>query len=481
MSRSDNIQHSVGRRGRRRDPFRTAGGGANAGPRKVQRRVGFAVGALLLAGLGYGTLVMGEGETAELAIDGGERERLKAATNRSPSDTETFSDLNTQVQGLAETVDTLTTEKGELLDEVRKLRGEITATDNLGTDVELVMKELLGLREEIQDLRSRPIGPTTPTGRAGVAREGRDAGGRLPVPPNAGIVGVSGNRRPVIATAQGVAPGQPANMDDNGAGGLLRRRTQQVIALASDAGAEVASETEKLIKGGLTEADEPGVYRTADYVPPNAYAPARIMVAVDAATGKEAQADPLAASFMLTGPARHVVLDGEVQTTDLTGCIVNGAARGDLSTERVFVKLARMTCPLPGGEVAVTEVQGHVTQLGKAGVRGRVVSRVSTQLDNAAIAGALSGLGNALGGVGRGGIGIGSGGGVIQEVPNAGELAIAAGGGATAGAADRLAEYYINQAESIQPVVAMPAGADVELVFMSGFLARPSGFSERKP
>ena len=478
---SGDVPARAARLGRtRRDPFRQAGGGANAGARRLQKRIGLSVAALLMAGVAYGAFVMDDGPTDAVQVSGGERERLKAATNRRPSDMETFSDLNTQVQGLAGAFEEMKAERDALTAELRRLNGEVVANDSLGEDIDLVMKELLALRDEMQDFRSRPTGSTTPTGRvAGVAGEGALSDGRMPTPPGAGIIGRSGPGQAVPAGYRTSAYGPSGST--GAVGDTFRRRTQQVIALASDAGAQIADATEKRIKGGLTEADEPGVYRTSDYVPPNAYAPAKIMVAVDAGTGKEAQADPLAASFMITGAARHVVYDGEVQTTDLTGCIVNGAARGDLSTERVFVKLARMTCPLPGGEVAVTEVQGHVTQLGKAGVRGRVVSRVSTQLDNAAIAGALSGLGSALGGVGRGGIGVGSGGGVIQEVPNSSELAIAAGGGATAGAADRLAEYYINQAESIQPVVAMPAGAQVELVFMSGFLARPSGFSENQP
>src|SRR3546814_17262586 len=47
-------------------------------------------------------------------------------------------------------------------------------------------------------------------------------------------------------------------------------------------------------------------------------------------------------------------------TTDITGCLVNGAARGDLSAEKVYVKLVRMTCAQPGGRFAVWVVIGSV-------------------------------------------------------------------------------------------------------------------------
>ena len=84
-----------------------------------------------------------------------------------------------------------------------------------------------------------------------------------------------------------------------------------------------------------------------------------------------------AMSSSVKPPARSVVQNGRVLTTRLEGCVVSGAARGDLSSEKVYVKLARMTCDQPGGRVAVSEVKGFISFAGKSGVRGRVVSRFS--------------------------------------------------------------------------------------------------------
>ena len=112
-----------------------------------------------------------------------------------------------------------------------------------------------------------------------------------------------------------------------------------------------------------------------DYLPPNSYAPARVIVGVDASAGVASQTDPLPVVLRITGPARSVMQNGKVLTTRIQGCVVNGAARGDLSSEKVYVKLARMTCDQPGGRVAVSEVKGFISFAGKSGVRGRVVSR----------------------------------------------------------------------------------------------------------
>jgi hypothetical protein len=72
---------------------------------------------------------------------------------------------------------------------------------------------------------------------------------------------------------------------------------------------------------------------------------------------------------------------------------VNGAARGDLSAEKVYVKLAKMTCDQPGGRVAVSEVKGFISFAGKTGVRGRVVSREGSLVSQALLAGVVGGFG----------------------------------------------------------------------------------------
>jgi hypothetical protein len=86
--------------------------------------------------------------------------------------------------------------------------------------------------------------------------------------------------------------------------------------------------------------------------------------------GVQSQTDPLPVVLRITGPARSVYDKGRLLTTNIAGCLVNGAARADLSSEKVYVKLQRMTCPQPGGRYAVSEVKGFIAFGGKTGVRG---------------------------------------------------------------------------------------------------------------
>ena len=212
-----------------------------------------------------------------------------------------------------------------------------------------------------------------------------------------------------------------------------------------------------------------------DYLPPNSYAPARVIVGVDASAGVNSQTDPLPVVLRITGPARSVINNGRVLTTRLEGCVVNGAARGDLSAEKVYVKLAKMTCDQPGGRVAVSEVKGFISFAGKTGVRGKVVSREGSLVTRAFIAGIAGGFGrgftanaNALF---QGANQIVNG---ERQQLSPGEIAKSGLGQGVAQSADMVSKYLIERAEQYQPVIEMPTGIDVEIVFLDGVYVRGS-------
>jgi len=218
-------------------------------------------------------------------------------------------------------------------------------------------------------------------------------------------------------------------------------------------------------------------YNTADFVPPNAYASATVLVGVDSAASVNSASDPKPVLFRITGDAVSVGANGRYQHTSLKGCMVNGAAYGELSSEKVYVKLQRITCPAGDKKFSVATVEGYVTQRGKAGVRGFVVERAGGLTARAAVAGTLQGLGTTLSqNLNRsvGGINAvpGAGGILGSEKLSGSELARGAVGGGVSNAASMLAEYYIKRAEQYQPVIEMPTGIAVEIVFLSGFQVR---------
>ncbi len=229
-------------------------------------------------------------------------------------------------------------------------------------------------------------------------------------------------------------------------------------------------------KGRKTSAAEAApliVEDSPDYLPPNSYAPAIVVVGVDASTGVGSQADPLPVLLRITGPARSVVAGDTVLKTRIEGCLVNGAARGDLSAEKVYVKLQRLTCDQPGGGTAVAEVKGFLAFGGKTGVRGQVVSREGALVGQAFLAGIAGGFGrgfSANADAALSGVRVTTGG--KRDELSTGDIAKGGLGQGVSTAGDMVAKYLIERAEQYQPVVEMPTGIEVEVVFLDGAFVR---------
>jgi conjugal transfer pilus assembly protein TraB len=212
---------------------------------------------------------------------------------------------------------------------------------------------------------------------------------------------------------------------------------------------------------------------SVNYLPPNSIAQARVVVGVDAATNVRSQSDPLPVLLRITGPARSVFADGKLLRTQVQGCMVNGAAYGDLSSEKVYVKLQRMTCPQPGGRFAVSEVKGFISFGGKVGLRGRVVSREGGLIGQAFLAGMAGGFGR---GFSANANSLLSGTSVSvdgkQQQLSTSDILKGGVGEGVSQAGDTVSQYLIERAEQYQPVIEMPTGADVEVVFLDGTFIR---------
>ena len=223
------------------------------------------------------------------------------------------------------------------------------------------------------------------------------------------------------------------------------------------------------IAGGSTSyTDSPS------YLPPNSIARAKVIVGVDASAGVTSQSDPLPVVLRITGPARSVYRNGRLLKTRIEGCLVNGAARGDLSSEKVYVKLQRMTCPQANGRFAVSDVKGFIAFAGKTGVRGRVVSREGSLATQAFLAGLVSSAGAALNSAFEAPVATirRSADGDTERTPSLGNVGLRALGGGAEQSGKTVSEYLIERAEQYQPVIEMPTGIDVEIVFLDGVYVR---------
>ena len=298
--------------------------------------------------------------------------------------------------------------------------------------------EIAALKAQIASLRNnRPTASDTrPTPSPGYA--GRAAGFG---PGGAGYANASA---PVSGAGIGAGGGNVVKVD----------------TYAASAGGKVAE------RANLIFAD------SINYLPPNSIANATVIVGADAQAGVRTQAEPIPVVLRITSNARSVAQEGRLLQTHVTGCLVNGAAYADLSSEKVFVKLQKMTCSDDRGGVAVSEVKGFVAFAGKAGVRGRVVSREGSFVLKSFLAGLVGGIGKLGQNVAQSQLyNTNSTNGARPPIDLA-TVGIGAGGSGVGAGSDAVSKYLIERAEQYQPVVEMPTGVSVEVVFLDGGYVR---------
>ena len=205
------------------------------------------------------------------------------------------------------------------------------------------------------------------------------------------------------------------------------------------------------------------------WLPAGSHAEAVVLSGVDASAGVASQGDPRPVLLRLTGPAVSAAEDGVALTADIEGCTLTGAAHGDLSSEKVYVRLQTLTCAGPQPETVIeTQVAGFVAGTGKAGVRGPVVSREGALVQKAFLAGLVSGAGESAtallqppavitGGASSSASTVG--------LADLGRAGLAAGANS---AGRRVSDYLIRRAEQYQPVIQLQTGIPVTVVFLEG-------------
>ena len=205
------------------------------------------------------------------------------------------------------------------------------------------------------------------------------------------------------------------------------------------------------------------------WLPAGAHAEAVVLAGVDASAGISSQGDPRPVLMRITGPAWTAAEDGTALQVDIDGCTVTGAAHGDLSSEKVYVRFRTMTCAGPEpGTVVETDVAGFVAGSGKTGVRGPVVSREGALVEKAFLAGMISGAGQ---GVAQAfqpqAVATGAGGAAVANTALS-DIGRAGLGAGASSAGQKVADYMIRRAEQYQPVIQLQAGTKVTLVFLEG-------------
>lgn len=198
------------------------------------------------------------------------------------------------------------------------------------------------------------------------------------------------------------------------------------------------------------------------YLPAGSFMRGVLLAGLDAPTGGQSQQNP--------HPVLIEVLDmaslPNKFKADYKNCRIVANGVGDLSSERAYIRLDRMSCVTEDGGAIDVAVKGFVAdQSGKNGVRGRLVSKQGAVLANALLAGVASGIGQAFtqSSMTTSVSPLGS----TQTVDSGKEFQAGLGQG-VGKALDKLSTYYVNLAEKMFPIIEVDAGQPVDIVLTKG-------------
>lgn len=203
--------------------------------------------------------------------------------------------------------------------------------------------------------------------------------------------------------------------------------------------------------------------KTTTYVPSGSFARSVLLGGMDAPTGGQAQNNPIPALLKIHDNA---VLPNNFRAK-VKECFVLGSGSGDISSERANIRLESFSCVLKDGKVIDVPAKGYlVGEDGKAGLRGRLVTKQGQVIANALLTGILSGFGQALqqSGMSYSTSALGS----VGTISGMGNQLKSGFGAGLGRAMDRISRYYIRLAEQLFPVIEVDAGRVVEIVLTQG-------------
>lgn len=153
----------------------------------------------------------------------------------------------------------------------------------------------------------------------------------------------------------------------------------------------------------------------------------------------------------------------------LKDAVIIGSCYGDLSSERALCRMHKLSLVEKDGRTVERDVEGWIVgEDGAPGLRGKVVDKAGAVAREAFLTGLLSGMSNFLKFEAQTSVYPVTPFGQTNALKPQDALKGGLGQGASS-ALDKLAEFSIKRAESMQPVIVVNPGRVVDVVFKTGF------------
>ena len=381
--------------------------------RLLEQKKSLIIGVVILAGL-FGLFVFsgaGKSKTVKPSNDDKKKEEYKITISDPTKNAKTEDRWLVDAQGK---IDKQEIKIDETAEENQRLKGEIEA----------LQSEKLSQDEKFSDLESK-IELLANKMTEGVSANNQNNGGNS----NAGEMPIP--QQPSITTV---------NFDDNGNDDFKSSSPKKQTTFNTKEG----------------------------YIPQGSYVSAKIISAVDVQVGISSQSNPKPVLLRITGDAKSAIFKGKKLSVDIEGCVITAGAIGELSSEKVYIKLSKMTCAKDDEQVTEVPIQGYVSAKGSNGIRGQVIMKEGSMIGKSFLAGMVGGLGQAYSQSLAPPLTFG--GGTTTMAPISAESAAKRGiGGGLGTSGNQMSSYLIKRAEQYQPVISIPSGIDVEVIFIDGF------------
>ena len=201
-------------------------------------------------------------------------------------------------------------------------------------------------------------------------------------------------------------------------------------------------------------------------IPAGSFMDAVLLNGIDAPTSGGGQSQPIPILMRVTNYAQ---LPNKWKS-DVRNCFIEGEAKGDLSSERAYIRVDKISCVTPKGKRITKSISGYVTgEDGKVGLAGRVVSKQGAMLARTLAAGFLQGVGQAFQ-QSQQVVSISplTGGSTTTSALDSKTMLKMGIGGGVSKATEKLAEFYMNLAKEMFPVVEIDSGRNVNIILLSG-------------
>jgi conjugal transfer pilus assembly protein TraB len=336
---------------------------------------------------------------------------------------------------------------------------------NEASKIEALNKEIAAIKQKMVNFPQSSGGSMHGTAGAGI--------NEVPMPPPAAVIQPEGNLRPLQPMGSAALPpppppppGRPGQfaqpgMDPNAPMQPVVKRAFTLEVSDSTVAAPAAPQAQPQAAASSPPAKEEKT-SAENYLPAGTFMRVVLLAGLDAPTGGQAQNNPHPILMRVLDPAQLP----NRYLADMKDCVVTANGYGDLSSERAYVRTDRMSCIDQKGGAVDMSVKGYVAgEDGKAGMRGRLVTKQGQVLANAFLAGIGSGIGDAfsqsLTTTSVSPLG-------ATSTVNTGEIAQYGLAKGVGNAMDTLAKYYIKLAEQLFPIIEVDGGRVVDVVLTRG-------------